>query len=124
MNITYKIIIGILLLGGAFSTNAEEICSADKRIVNPCYDVYGKLTVHANMRVYLWPVGTKRLIAISYRKDSPEPNPPLPSNIHLNHLLENDLFGNFNICPFTKEKAGKMQVVCINSVSNLSEKKK
>ena len=35
-----------------------------------------------------------------------------------------DLFGDFLVCPFTRAKAGEMQLVCIEEGRNLKAQKK
>ena len=98
-------------LGGA--------CATDKRVVAPCYQVHGRLSVCANMRLYLWPVGTQRLLAVSYAPDAPRADPPMPPNLAQAIGLDVDVFGDFRVCPFTPERPDKLRIVCIDSASHL-----
>src|SRR5215469_16785151 len=46
-----------IALGGVAA--AETLpCKQDPRIIQRCFAVHGRLSVHANMRPYLWPIGT------------------------------------------------------------------
>ncbi len=101
------------------AAHADSSCATDKRAVAPCYQVHGRLRVRWNLRLYLWPVGTKRLLAVHYAPDAPQPDPPLPPNLAKVMDPDHDVFGDFRVCPFTPEKAGKMRIVCIDSASHL-----
>ncbi len=98
---------------------ADSSCATDKRVMAACYEVHGRLRIYANMRLYLWPVGTNRSFAVHYAPDAPQPEPPLPPNLAKVMDPDHDVFGDFRVCPFTPEKAGKMRIVCIDSASHL-----
>jgi hypothetical protein len=38
--------------------------------------------------------------------------------------FETDLFGDFTVCPFTAEKPGEMEMVCVESGTNLEVRKR
>jgi hypothetical protein len=113
-------ILGIIVLTICASTVRASDCSSDKRVIAACYDLHGQLRIHANMRLYLWATGAKRLFAVSYRPDAPEADPPLPSNIAKLIYSDRNIFGDFNICPLTPQEQGKMQIICINSASHVT----
>ena len=53
-----------IALGGVAA--AETLpCKQDPRIIQQCFAVHGRLSVHANMRAYLWPIGTNRLLGVA-----------------------------------------------------------
>ena len=110
---------GAIGLGGAAAI-ASASCAGDARVVEACFDVHGRLRIDANLRMHLWPIGTRRLLAVHYRRDAPEPDPPLPGNVAKALGLDNELFGDFRICPFTPDRPGRMRIVCIDEASNLS----
>jgi hypothetical protein len=37
---------------------------------------------------------------------------------------DTEIYGDFDVCPFTKEKPGHMQMVCIESASHLTAKRR
>ncbi len=122
-----SLVFALALLCG-LNTAASAIggaCATDKRVVAPCYEVHGRLRVYADMRLYLWPVGTKRSLAVCYAPDvcyppdPPELAPPMPPNVAKVIGLDVDVFGDFRVCPLTPEKAGRMRTVCIDSASHL-----
>src|SRR5215469_1445078 len=53
----------IALGGGAAAETLP--CKQDPRIIQQCFAVHGRLSVHANMRPYLWPIGTNRLLGVA-----------------------------------------------------------
>ena len=56
---------GLLMAAGSLDAAERQPCKDNPRIVAQCFTVHGRLRIHANMRPYLWPVGTKRLLGIS-----------------------------------------------------------
>jgi len=101
-----------------FSSYADDMCANNKHVVEECYNVRGKLIVHANMRLYLHTEG-KRLLAVYYYPDVPEPELALPKNVSEMLEANKQLSGDYKVCPFTPQAPGKMQIVCINSAKNL-----
>ena len=108
----------LMLLGG-LANSAVAACATDARVVEACFDVHGRLRIDTNLRTHLWPAGTHRLLAVHYRRDAPEPEPPLPGNVAKILGLDNELFGDFRICPFTADRPGRMRIVCIDKASHL-----
>src|SRR5215469_1071606 len=54
-----------IALGGVAA--AETLpCKQDPRLIQQCFAVHGRLSVHANMRPYLWPIGTNRLLGVAH----------------------------------------------------------
>jgi len=45
-------------------------------------------------------------------------DPIIPSNLRFSDANE-DVYGDFEVCPFTPERKGAMQLVCIESASKL-----
>ena len=110
----------LLVLGIAETTYAaDNFCETDKRVASACRDIHGRLSVYANLRVYLWPIGTKRLLAIGFMSDAPDADFFLPDNAHALLNPGTDVFGDFHVCPFTPERAGIMQIVCVARASRL-----
>jgi len=97
-------------------------CTQNTQLVGQCFTVRGRLSVHANMRPYLWPIGTHRLLGIA----SPEGAIIMPNEIErifASPPFDRQLFVDFAICPFTRRRPGTMQMVCIASARNLRSRK-
>ncbi len=44
----------------------------------------------------------------------------MPSEVETKFVdYDHSIFGQFEVCPFTKEKEGEMQLVCVSSASHL-----
>jgi hypothetical protein len=108
---------GLLIAAGSLQAAERQPCKDDPRVIEQCFTVHGRLTVHANMRPYLWPVGTKRLLGIA------DLNGTIIMPRELEAAFASDLnreaSGDFEVCPFTRETAGRLRLVCIESVSRL-----
>ena len=85
---------------------------------------------NGNPSYRLWKIGTHRILGI-YSGPSVDRNgldnegPELPSNVERKLWVtkdpnsQNDLFGDFEVCPLEPEKPGVMQAACIESAKNI-----
>jgi hypothetical protein len=48
----------------------------------------------------------------------PSENPIMPSVLNRYVAFGVRVYGNFEVCPFTQQKPGAMQMVCVQSVSH------
>lgn len=95
-------------------------CATDKRVVAACYQVHGRLSDYADMRTYLWQIGSKHMYEIWYGDNgNDEPFPPLPTNLSKVFNPEVEVFGDFMVCPFDAPVPGVMQNACIDSAQHL-----
>ena len=100
-----------------------DSCKRRPDVVGKCFDVHGRLSVYnGTPGIRLWPIGTKRLLGIIDPKDvSNTPGPTiLPVDIKNKLDWNKDVFGNFVVCPLTRQEPGRMQTVCIESGKNLT----
>lgn len=116
--------VGLLFQVGIATVGIAQTptCTQNTNLVRQCFTVHGRLSVHANMRPYLWPIGTHRLLGIA----SPEGAIIMPSEIERIFALppfDQQLFGDFEVCPFTRARPGVMQMVCIAAARNLKIRK-
>jgi len=97
-------------------------CKSRPEVVGKCFNVHGRLSVYnGTPSIRLWPLGTKRLLGVIDPKDAS--NAPgetiLPVDIKNKLDWNKDVFGDFIVCPLTRQQAGRMQTVCIDSGKNL-----
>ena len=99
---------------------AQPKCKGNPKVIGACYSVHGRLTRGADtVGLWLWPVGTKRMLGITSGPTLDDADAPIwPSNLKFNSGNE-AIYGDFEVCPFTPERKGAMQMVCIESASNL-----
>ena len=91
-------------------------CDRAPTPVADCRSVHGRLSVTSGTpSVRIWPVGTTQLLGVS----GPEEHPFIPDNLMSKLNLSDDIFGDFVVCPLTRERPGEMQLVCVQSASEL-----
>jgi hypothetical protein len=97
-------------------------CKRRPDVVGKCFNVHGRLSVYnGTPSIRLWPLGTKRLLGVIDPNDVA--NTPgetiLPVDIKNKLDWDKDVFGDFIVCPLTRQQPGRMQTVCIESGKNL-----
>lgn len=90
----------------------EMTCEADQTPIEPCFRIHARLYTTNGIPVRLWPVGTKRHLAVR-NLDSLHPL--------IARYLDSDsnLYGDFEACPLTEDRPGHMRSVCLRSAENL-----
>jgi hypothetical protein len=97
-------------------------CKSRPEVVGKCFNVHGRLSVYnGTPSIRLWPLGTKRLLGVIDPADvSNAPGETiLPLDIKNKLDWDKDVFGDFIVCPMTRQQPGRMQTVCIDSGKNL-----
>jgi hypothetical protein len=103
------------------TTGADWVtCENDPDIVAACFTVYGRLSVYnGGPSLRIWRVGTSRILGVTT-----ETAPENVSRLWKSDPFNTEIYGDFEVCPFTKDKAGEMQMVCIESASRLLAKQR
>ena len=99
-------------------------CKGNPKVIGACYSVHGRLSRGADTVILrLWPVGTKRILGITGGPTLDDANAAIwPQNLKF-PFGDEDIYGDFEVCPFTPERKGVMQFVCIESASHLAVKR-
>jgi hypothetical protein len=93
-----------------------QTCKTDPDIVGACFTVHGRLAMSNGTPTYrLWRIGTDRMLGVH--------DFIVPASIATNLTWENAAFGHFYVCPFTRQKSEEMQIVCVESASEVIYKK-
>lgn len=88
---------------------AEEPCKTDPDIIAACFSLRGRLSAwNGSPTLRIWRVGTKRILGV-------QDDEPLPADLQRHMNWDVEAWGEFTVCPFTKERPGEMQIVCIES---------
>jgi len=120
----------VLILGGSVSAmspplQAQKSCSEHPQLIGKCFKVHGRLSVYNGApAVRLWRIGTRRVMGISEQRFSLPEYRNLPEDLMKQLNEENEIFGDFLICPFTRAKPREMQLVCIESAKDIVVKKR
>ena len=97
---------------------ADYACATDPAIVAPCFELRGRLSFwNGTPSARIWRVGTSRLLGV-HRDGLP---PDLASQMG---GFDAEAWATFEVCPFTKERPGRMQFVCIESWRDVSFRKR
>lgn len=99
-----------------FSAYSDDMrCRDNPKIVDACYETRGRISLfNGNPMMRIWKVGTKRMLGVRYSE-----NPIHPEKLAPYINFSTKIFGDYLVCPFTKEQPGHMQFVCIEEASNI-----
>ena len=102
-------------------------CRTSTRVVAACFRIHGRLSIwNGTPSVRIWKIGTNRMFGVLDGNSSADSDDILP--VELRRLLAPNgsvgvnVFGDFDVCPLTKQHKGWMQMVCIDSASHLVSK--
>ena len=96
---------------GEETADESMACKNDPDIVDACFTFRGRIALYNGgwMR-RIWRVRTNRMLGVEDEYHG-------PGNLDLD--WDHEVWGNFTVCPFEKEKPGQMQFVCIESADHL-----
>jgi hypothetical protein len=105
-----------ILRCGRSIAEASQACKTDPDVIEACFTVHGRLSAwNGSPTMRIWRVGTHRMLGT--RDD------PLPLNLAKEMDWGVEAWGDFLVCPITRERPGVMQTVCIESADHLFFKK-
>jgi hypothetical protein len=88
-----------------------------------CFWVHGRLSTYdGTPTLRIRPIGAKRLLGLCEAIcGDTEEGPPLPANVKnaMPSSLPWSMWGEFQVCPLTKERPGHMRYVRLQSAKNL-----
>ena len=94
-------------------------CRKDSRVIAACFTVHGRLSNwNGNLTERIWIIGTKRMLGLREDTSLPKALEEKLGN------FDDEVYGDFDFCPFTAEKPGVMQVGCVAGVSHYQIKKR
>ena len=123
------VLVAVILLtpcGGARAWDmhqdcADKRCAGNSNLVGECITFHGSLRPYNGNPTYrIWRVDSKRLYGVLCDEE-----PIIPANLRSvltegsNASWNRDFSGDYEVCPFTAEKPGWMQFVCVEKVTNL-----
>jgi hypothetical protein len=90
----------------------------NRRVVGECFKIHGRVRVVNGAGTVIWRIGTDRKLWVEDEELIPE---NLAGAMYKNKgdVYGRDVFGDFEVCPFTKSKEGEMQIVCVESATHL-----
>lgn len=115
----------LLILCGSVSAmspplSAEKSCREHPQLIGKCFTVRGRIsTYNGNPAVRLWNLGTRRMLGVSEQRFSLPGYRHIPEDLAKQLNGENNIFGDFLVCPFTRPRPREMQLMCIESAKNI-----
>ena len=96
---------------------SAEQCAANSRLVGECWNLRGRIQLYDSPPIIrMWVVGSDRLLGLN-----PEQSPIMPEKVR-RHLRPNvAIYADYTVCPFTAEKPGLMQMVCVDSAEHIKK---
>jgi hypothetical protein len=95
-------------------------CREHPQLVAPCFPIRGRMTYwNGAPTVRIWNLASKRMLGVSDGRFRLDGYTNLPPDIAARLTWETDLFGVFVVCPFTRQRPGEMQLVCVDSATKL-----
>jgi hypothetical protein len=114
IGITLLLVVAASAAGQPSRTKGVPSCKGNPAVVGACFKVHGRLSSwNGNPTFRIWPTGTKRMLGVREEFDLPSELDP-----YLGHF-DDVVFAQFEVCPLTREKAGSMQVVCVESATGI-----
>jgi hypothetical protein len=106
-----------VLLAIPLYSQQSPACKSNPRVVGQCFTIHGRVRVVNGAGMVIWHIGTDRGLEV-------EDEELIPSNLAKTmygkgDAYGRDVFGDFEVCPFTKRREGQMQMVCVESASRL-----
>jgi hypothetical protein len=99
-------------------TSASPALSAEQ-----CFVVHGRLEQSNGVPgIRLWRVGTKRVLGVldcKGKDESPFAIPPAIKKL-AGEYVSVPVLGDYSVCPLTKQRPGRMQMVCIKSATHIA----
>jgi len=93
--------------------DASEPCKEDPDIVSACFIARGRMSLYnGSHNVRIWRTGTHRMLGA-------DDDMPLPALLQDKLNWDVAIWGDFNVCPLTKERPGEMQFVCVESANHI-----
>ena len=118
------LVAGSLLIGGyAVAQELAPSCKTSPHVVTACFTVHGRLSVYNGFpSIIIWQIGTNHILGIldpQSETEGPRVIPPTVRALLGSGPSFNDVYGDYEVCPFDRLKPGQRQIACIESASHL-----
>jgi hypothetical protein len=115
---------GWVLVAALLAASASDVvpasgrtvsCQNDRGLVGPCFTVHGRLFLASGTpSARILRLGTNRILGVSEHHQA-----YMPNALEKRLTWDDNVYGDFTVCPFSPSEPGKMQFVCIESASRL-----
>lgn len=114
------IVAGSVAASSPRSEGTLKSCREQPQLIGKCFRVHGRLAVYnGTPAIRLWRIGTRRILGVSDQRFSNPEYRNLPESLARHINGENEILGDFLVCPFTRPEPREMQLICIESARNV-----
>jgi len=117
MKLASPLLVVMLLTASLCSQQQTGSCKSSPKIVGQCFEIHGRVRVVNGAGTVIWRIGTDRLLEVEDEELIPD-NLGKALSKH-GDVYGRDVFGDFEVCPFSENRPGEMQMVCVESASHL-----
>jgi len=96
-------------------------CKENPKVIGQCFSVYGRATYGPGTpALRIWRIGTNRMLGITAGPVADDADDPIcPKEMEQFKTGVEGVYGDFEVCPFTPERPGSMQMVCVESATHI-----
>ena len=106
----------------ARSRKAQQGCKGNAKLAGQCFQIHGRAFVsNGTPDLRIWRVGTRRILGVTASATADDAEEGIAPDNLLRALggYKDFIFGDFEVCPFSHERYGYMQMVCVERADNL-----
>ena len=90
----------------------NRVCNGSRNLVGDCFLVHGRLRTYNGIAFRIGVIGTGHMLG----KDDED---RMRSKVAKEQTFGSNYFADFEVCPFTKQREGELQIVCMQSASHV-----
>ena len=115
----------VLSISGAALADSRQECRQSPKLVAPCYSVRGRFyAANGTPSLRIWRIGTSRILGVVDWDGEAEGRTIatpwlMRTMVGRGFAFATRIYGDFEVCPLTRERPGWMQMVCIARVSRV-----
>lgn len=103
----------------------DKSCREHPQLTGKCFKVHGRLSVYNGApALRILRLGTRRMLGVSEQRFAIAGYRNVPAEIQAEIDQDKLLYGDYLVCPFTRQTKNEMQLVCIEKVTNLVVKRR
>ena len=108
----------LVVISGMFVQAFAGTCKNDPRVTQACITVHGRLGFYnGTPSTRMWAIGTHHMFSVPTEKEE------MPKYLRkLVPTFDDEVYGDFLVCPYKKRLPEHMQPVCVESGKNLVHK--
>ena len=125
----FYIAVFVPLLAAPLQSQQGRLCKGNPDLVGQCFKMHGRVYIaNGGPQMRILRIGTDRVLGVVPSEDEIIPDKLSKALFKDDGEWGSDVYGrsvygDFEVCPFTKRKPEEMQMVCVESASHLVVKK-